>query len=158
MAAFRHTPDGVLLVLEPLEAHVLRQVTNEVGSVLKASAGSDDPVEARMFPRAYEDPVEEADYRDMVGDDLRRAKLEALEAVGSAVASDEATEVELSGSDVEMWLACLTDVRLALGTRLGVGEEQMSTEVGPDDPDAHALTVLHWLGWVQEGLLRALDD
>ena len=55
------------------------------------------------------------------------------------------------------WLATLTDLRLALGIRLGVDEERMGAEVDPSAPDAAAMTVLHWLGWVQEGIIHALQ-
>ena len=54
-------------------------------------------------------------------------------------------------------VASLTDLRLALGTRLGVDEERMGAAVDPAGPDAAAMTVLHWLGWVQEGILSALQ-
>jgi hypothetical protein len=50
----------------------------------------------------------------------------------------------------------LTDLRLAIGTRLDVTEEKMSDDIDPDDPEAAALSVLHWLGWVQGTILEAI--
>ena len=49
----------------------------------------------------------------------------------------------------------LTDLRLAIGARLEVTEELMSADVGPEDERAPALVTLHWLGWLQEMLLKA---
>jgi hypothetical protein len=37
-----------------------------------------------------------------------------------------------------------------------VTEEKMSGDIDPDDPEAAALSVLHWLGWVQGTILEAI--
>ena len=48
-------------------------------------------------------------------------------------------------------------MRLALGVRLEVSEEDMGREPDPDDPNAPAFAVLHWLGWLQETMVEKLD-
>ena len=148
---------GVRLILDEDEARVLRGLATELRSVLTGAGPADDPVVERLFPAAYEDPVDEESYRDMVAGDLEREKIAGLDAVADAIGEDRFADVSLGSDDVGGWLATLTDLRLALGTRLGVDEDLMGTEVDPSAPDAAALTVLHWLGWVQEGILHALQ-
>ena len=52
----------------------------------------------------------------------------------------------------------LTDIRLALGTRFDVTQEKMSHELDPNDPEAPGMSVLHWLGWVQEMLIEIVTE
>ena len=52
-------------------------------------------------------------------------------------------------------LAALNDLRLVLGTRLGVTEETYIDENGPRTP---GLTVYVWLTWLQGELVEALSE
>ena len=155
MPDFRPRPGGATLVLDETETQLLRQLTAELRALLTGSRAGNGPILNRLFPAVYDEPDNESAYRDLIGDDLTKEKLRALDTVSTSLA-DGSTEVELTGEDFSTWLACLTDLRLALGVRLDVDEERMGAEIDPRDPNAQALTVLHWLGWLQEGLLRSL--
>jgi hypothetical protein len=154
MPEFHPSAGGARLVLDEMESAILRQLVGEMRALLAGQKRADDPVVDRLFPAAYETADDEAAYREIVGDDLAKEKLKALDLVSTSL-SDGPSDVVLTGDDFGTWLACLTDLRLAIGTRLDVDEERMGTEIDPNDPDAQALSVLHWLGWLQEGLLRA---
>lgn len=67
-------------------------------------------------------------------------------------------DVELDADAVDGWLRCLTDIRLALGTRLGVeqDDEERWAQLPDDDPDKAMHEVYDWLAFVQETLLRTL--
>lgn len=155
MADFRPSPGGATLVLDEVEAAVLRQLTAEMRALIAGTHDRDDPVWDRLFPKAYEQADDQAAFDELIGDDLTKHKLEALETVSTAL-GDGPAEVTLTEDDVGTWLACLTDLRLAIGVRLDVDEELMTREIDPRDPEAQALTVLHWLGWLQEGRLGSL--
>jgi hypothetical protein len=156
MPEFHALPGGgVRLVLDDDEARVLRGLATELRSVLTGAGPADDPVIERLFPAAYDDPMDEESYRDMVAGDLEQHKIAGLDAVAEALEHGE--EVALDADGVSGWLATLTDLRLALGTRLAVDEERMAAPLDARAPDAPALTVLHWLGWVQEGILQTLQ-
>ena len=155
MADFRSAAGGATLVLDDVEAAILRQLTAEMRALLAGTKHHEDPVMERLFPAAYEATDDQAAYDDLIGDDLTKHKLEALDTVSTALGEGPA-EVTLTGDDVGTWLGCLTDLRLAIGVRLDVDEHLMAHEVDPRHPDAQALTVLHWLGWLQEGLLKSL--
>jgi hypothetical protein len=160
MPELARAQDGSIeLRLEEYEAEIIRRLCGEMRLLLEADLPRADPVTDRLFPRAHEDQKDEEAYRELVGTTLRDYKLEALEAVEADIGEDGAAVVTLEGEGRERWLTFLTDTRLALGTRLEVTEETMAQEPEPDSPDAIALSVLHWVGWIQEQILeKAMED
>jgi hypothetical protein len=125
--------------------------------LLEADIPEGDAVKQRLFPRAYEADDNEETFRDLVSTDLEKVKLEAVKEVRDALGTDAAPVIQLSPDDVGTWLRLLTDLRLAIGVRLDVTEETMSEEIDPDDPNASAFAVLHWLGWLQGSILERTE-
>lgn len=131
----------------------------------------DDPVLARLLPDAYrEDDEAAADFRRYTEATLRADKVDNARILltslrdggfegGGDPAAEDSVEVELHPAQVQAWLRCLTDMRLALATRLGIedDDEDAWDELGEDDPRAVMHDVYGWLGYVQESLVRALD-
>jgi hypothetical protein len=131
-----------------------------------------DPVVLRLFPDGYRDDDEAAaEFRRFTERSLREVKadsaltmLASLEAVSTAdsakedVSKREKVRVRLDSAQAQSWLRTLTDLRLALGTRLSVeeGDEQVWEALADGDPRRHIHDVYEWLGWVQETLVRAL--
>jgi hypothetical protein len=140
------------LSLDSHEVGILRDLVRQMRALLKESE-SDDPVHARLFPSAYEDDEDAATFRDMTGGDLTSMKLEALDAVDGVIRRPAQGVTRLSQEEGEAWVRALTDMRLAIGTRLDVTEETMSVEPEPDDPSAGPLQILHWLGWLLDSIL-----
>ncbi|MFF7993772.1 DUF2017 domain-containing protein [Kitasatospora xanthocidica] len=127
-----------------------------------------DPVLARFFPDAYRDPEKPADdeavaasgeFRRFTELDLRARKrddalfvIRALDGLGGAGVLKPATP------DCLRWLGALNDLRLALGVRLEVTEDD---EEGlydlPDGDERKPLVMAYlWLGAMQESLLEAM--
>ena len=75
------------------------------------------------------------------------------------VPAQPAVEVELDAEAAQAWLRALTDIRLALATRLGVeqDDEQRWSALSDDDPEAYVHDIYDWLGYVQETLIHAVD-
>lgn len=144
----------------------------EIADLLEASAHPvpepDDPVLARLLPTAYrEDPDAAADFRRFTETDLRRSKIDGAEAVistleeaglGEHPQADEVIDVELDHGDALVWMRTLTDLRLAIGTRLGVqdGDEDYWQSLPDDDPRAHIHDIYDWLAFLQETLVGSL--
>jgi hypothetical protein len=135
----------------------MRQLLAEMRTLLKAELPRVDEVTRRIFPDAFDDPAEAENYRELVGDELRSNKLAAVDEFEAQLAHQGPADIVLETSAIPRLLSVLTDMRLAIGTRLAVTEETMGTELDPSDPDTPALSVLHWLGWVQESVLAAID-
>jgi hypothetical protein len=57
--------------------------------------------------------------------------------------------------ELDAWLRALNDLRLVLGTRLDVTEDTFLEPVDRRDPDAQALAVYAYLGWLQEQVVEA---
>ncbi|MFN2488301.1 MAG: DUF2017 family protein [Actinomycetota bacterium] len=163
MPALEERADGsALLRLDETESDMLRRLVEEMKALLEVGM-SGDPVLERLFPDAYEDPTEAQSYRDLTGDDLMSAKVEALEAVRATLGERGGAVLALDAANVDAWLPILTDLRLAIGTRLDVDDQGMQRAPAPGDPSAAALSVLHWLGRVQQTIVevrltRALDE
>src|SRR5436190_15737280 len=82
-----------------------------------------DPVLARLLPDAYaDDPERAAEFRRYTEDELRTGKRAAAQAVRDSLPA-EGGRVVLDESLTNAWLGALNDLRLALGTKLGVTEE-----------------------------------
>jgi uncharacterized protein DUF2017 len=142
------------LRLDPDESAVLGHIVDEMLTLLHSQA-ADDPVTKRLFPDAYESPEDAAAYNELVSDQLMAAKISALETVRKDL--ENGADLVLERDSVEMWLTALTDLRLALGTRLDMTEEKMAMDLDPRDPEASSYAILHWLGWLQESLVEAIN-
>lgn len=153
---FRRRRGLVRLLVGEEEIDLLRTTIREYVALLDAPPTLGDPVMARLFPSAsLEDPGLDMAFRDLSASDLDAHKRQTAE---TALASLDADRKEpLSAEQQEAWLVLLTDLRLAIGVRLGVTEETMETFPNPNDPAQWPLAVLQYLGALQESLVQALS-
>ncbi|CAM5268699.1 hypothetical protein SALBM217S_02367 [Streptomyces griseoloalbus] len=131
----------------------------------------------RLFPDAYVDPegagrpeeVEEqraysAEFRRYTENDLRAGKrdnalavirsLDALRAAGEGGAV-----LELTPQESQRWLGALNDLRLAIGARLEITDEDDSDllfHLPDEDPRKPMVMAYLWLGGLQETLVSTL--
>jgi uncharacterized protein DUF2017 len=113
-----------------------------------------DPAVARLYPGAYLDDVgQDAEFRRLMHGELHEGRLAALDAFEAGIDADE-----LDDDQAHAWLRALNDIRLLLGTRLDVTEDEASRDVEPDDPRAASLALYSYLSWLQEQLVEALSD
>ncbi|PSK86282.1 uncharacterized protein DUF2017 [Murinocardiopsis flavida] len=156
------------LVLELVEEPEEQDEFATMVGIGTSSEPHEDPVLARLFPDAYGDDAKAAsDFRRYTEDELRRHKRENAQTMLESIPAEvprTGCRVELDLADAHAWLKGLNDVRLALGTRLGVSEETdqdvdalLSGARGVDHPDAAALHIFGWLGGVQESLVLAIQ-
>ena len=118
----------------------------------------EDPVLARLLPDAYRDDPEAAgEFRRYTEQDLRSGKVAAAQTVLDTLPAGGG-RVRLRPEDAQAWLRSLNDVRLAIGTVLGITEdyEDEMEAASWADPRSAYLEVYHWLGYVQDSLVRAL--
>jgi hypothetical protein len=158
MATIDRTPSGLSIDLEGDEALLLKRLVDEMELLLRDEQAPGDPVMKRLFPDAHDNPVDQAKYKELMGDSLAAGKRAALAKMKESLTEGGDDRVLLDGDAVEAWLSTINDMRLAIGTRLDVTEEVMSAELDPNDPETGTLAVLHWLGWVQEAVLREISN
>lgn len=142
------------LRLRPSEREILAQLPEALSTVLK-SAGEGPaaaPELVRLFPPAYyDDAAAERSYREIVRDDLIAHHNAALEVLAATVDAKELDEEQVAA-----WLDVLNDVRLVLGTTLGVTEE------GPpeldDDVDVDRYALYGYLSFLVEQIVEAVSS
>lgn len=156
MASIEPLAGDLAVSFDAGEARILRGLLTEMKDLIDHEAAIDDVVIDRLFPAAYAQPEDAQSFRELVGDELKAGKRSALSSVLSVLGDDGDVAVTVPRSEIDQWLTALTDVRLALGTRFEVTEEKMAAELDPDDPGAGAMAILHWLGWMQETMIRAI--
>ncbi|QKW00738.1 DUF2017 domain-containing protein [Streptomyces sp. NA02536] len=136
-----------------------------------------DPVLRRLFPDAYGDPdgtpgakeaeeqkAHSAEFRRYTENDLRAGKRDnALAVIRSLDALSPAGEggavLELSPEDSRKWLGALNDLRLAIGARLEISDEDDSDllfHLPDQDPRKPMVMAYLWLGGLQETLVTTL--
>ena len=143
---------GLRLRLDPVEVSVLTTLLGQLGPTLAGDDG-DDAVVQRLYPSAYPDDAEaETEYRSITESSLRAERLDRAQACVAELAEPE---VDLSDpEDATRWIQVLNDLRLVLGTRLGVTEDD--PEFDPTDPAEQPRLVYHWLTGVQDAVVQAL--
>lgn len=132
-----------------LLADVLRGSQDEIGALDRPGA-----VTARLYPDAYRDDQEAAaEFRRLTQTDLRDSRLERL--TRCAAELDAGGEIALDTESADRWIRALNDVRLLLGTRLGVTDDY-DHDVDSHDPAAPQHALYSWLTAVQDVLVRSL--
>ncbi|ARP70437.1 DUF2017 domain-containing protein [Streptomyces pluripotens] len=134
-----------------------------------------DPVLRRLFPDAYSDPgkapgspaeAEEwraysAEFRRYTENDLRAGKRENALAVirtldALAPVDEGGAVLKLSPEESRQWLGALNDLRLAIGSRLEITDENdtdLLYRLPDDDPRKPMVMAYLWLGGLQETLV-----
>ena len=123
------TPDGDFrLRLSEGERELLASLPAELAALIEADPT--DPGLRRLFPPAYEhDEESEDEFRRLIHEELLAGRREALQVLAETAGSER-----LSAEQLDAWLRALTDLRLALGTRLDVSEETYDQDIDPEHP------------------------
>ena len=146
----RRTRGGFELKLPRAEREVLSSLPGQLRELIE----SRDPSTTRLFPPAYQDdPERQSEYQELVGDDLRQKRLQALEIVDQTLQAKRLDEEQLLA-----WLGALNDLRLVLGTRLGIEVETDGEDIADDDPRAPTFGLYHYLGWLVSQAVDALAE
>ncbi|MGY3201981.1 DUF2017 domain-containing protein [Streptomyces sp. TE5632] len=136
-----------------------------------------DPVLRRLFPDAYGDPEEpasskdteeqrahSAEFRRFTENDLRAGKrdnaLAVIRSLDELTAAGEGGAVlKLSAGESRQWLGALNDLRLAIGSRLEIDDEDdadLLFRLPDEDPRKPMVMAYLWLGGLQETLVTTL--
>ncbi|MFF7752510.1 DUF2017 domain-containing protein [Streptomyces sp. NPDC007971] len=137
-----------------------------------------DPVLRRLFPDAYSDPEQapaspaeaeereahSAEFRRYTENDLRAGKRDNALAVihtldALSPVDDGGAVLKLSPEESRCWLSALNDLRLAIGARLEITEEDdtdLLYRLPDEDPRKPMVMAYLWLGGLQETLVTTL--
>lgn len=109
---------------------------------------SDDPALRRLFPSPYPtDPDLDASYQILARSELTDERRAEIEVVRRSVEADDVSRDELAS-----WMRVTNDLRLVLGTRLDVSEDD-----DPEDEMSPAHEVYGLLGLLLDEIVDALS-
>lgn len=139
--------DGQISVrLDDTMRALIKQVAEELREVLLVE---DPELTRRLYPTAYPDDDEaEDDYQEVVHDQLLMQRLDGIDQLQATI-DDE----EISVDTADAWMNTINQIRLVLGTKLDVGEEQV--EIDQDDPEATSHVIYQVLSHILEELTSA---
>lgn len=142
--------DRYRVQLPEAEQDLLRSLIPQLRELLT----TDDPSLTRLFPTAYpDDPERDAGYHALVRDELLEKRFASLDLLEQTVEGGEVDDETLSA-----WMRGLNDLRLVLGTRLDVSEDDEPMDVRHDDPEAAAWSIYHYLGGLLSLIVDALTE
>lgn len=143
------------MCFDATETQLLMVLFDELAVLL--DSGDDDEVLSRLSPAAYpEDPDAEAEYRALTAESLHSQRSEGMAACRADLTGAE--HIDLSDPEAgRRWLQALNVLRLALGTRLGVTQDE-ERPFDPTDPAGQSWMVYYWLTELQDALVRSLLD
>jgi hypothetical protein len=154
---FRRRGDELVARLVDAEADIVGLLLDQLEQLLAADPADSggDPVMERLLPPGHaSDPELAAEFRDLTEAGLRSGKSDDLATV-RATLPPQGGELRLDDEQARAWLRTTNDLRLALGTRLGVTAETEPPE-DPTDEEGSQLAVYYWLTAVQGSLVDAL--
>ena len=142
----RRTRKGIEVALPKEERELLGGLSAQLRELL---LDDEDPNLRRLYPTAYEDERSEAEFQSLVRGSLIEGRLAALDTLDGTLQDKTLTDEQLG-----CWMGAVNDMRLVLGTRLDVSEDDV--EIDPDDPEAPARVVYHYLGWLLEEIVSTM--
>lgn len=129
-----------------------REVLESLMPQLRELITERDSTAWRLFPNAYQDDREmAAEYEELVGNDLRARRLEAIATVERTLQSET-----LSADELHAWMGATNDMRLVLGTRLDVTEESEIYDYNTQTSKM-LFSVYSYLGYVLEEIVGVIE-
>lgn len=166
-SVLRSLVESVLGMLEDRAAQAPRDDLAELTGLRTGNSTPPEiPALGRLLPEFHRPDADAVSNPDDEASDLNGALrslhepsiIDAKLAAGAVIlrtVPEQGGKVVLNPEQAEAWLYGLNDVRLALGTTLGVDADTPET-LDDDDPRAPHLDVYHWLTWMQDSLVQAL--
>lgn len=147
----------LLLSLAPMEVAGLRALIEEFGGLLSDTAENDELL-APLSPVAYRDDEDaQREFRRLTEGDLLARRRDDAQLVARDLAaptldedSEDPVELAIDEAGVDAWMRTLSAIRLIVGTRLGVIDDD-------HDPEDPRYGVFDWLGYRLSALVDASD-
>jgi hypothetical protein len=143
---FKATGAGFAVRLAPEAQEWVLELADQLEGLLE----TDEDDVRRLFPTAYaDDPEREAGYQVLSRQGLIDRRREAIAMMRETVDREVWTEEQLTA-----WMGIVNDLRLVLGTRLDVSEDDQ--EIDFSAPEAANHVAYHQLGYLLGEIVEAL--
>lgn len=163
---FRHFAGQMLMLLgadpDDPAASGVPDPFEQLAGLGEVTEPPDDPALHRLLPDAYkDDPEASGRARAFTEDALRAGKVERMRLLHDGLPEDGG-EVSLTEEQADGWLRALTDLRLVLGVRLEIDDDESSEErledafASTDQAVAGTAAMYQYAGLLSETLVAAL--
>jgi hypothetical protein len=171
---------GLRLLLNVDEAAMLDQLITQLIQLLQSHSGTsldpdplfasleiggseeipEDPALARLFPNAYEEAEDSAQFRKVTEQGLLNRKLQDATLVSSALGlggslpdQQDTVEVDILTATLPAWVRTLTALRLAIAARIGLETAQDHERLLEDERTHGTVLVFDWLAAILESAI-----
>ena len=145
----RTGPDTFAVELDPQVRELLGSFVDQLRELL----GTDSELLTRLFPPAYGDgegaAEHNAGYAVLAGAELRDRRLAQLDVV-----SEHLDATELDEEQLLAWMRSVNDIRLVMGTMLGLSEDGVEPRL--EGEDLAAYQVYEFFGALLDAIVGAL--
>ena len=155
--------NGLILLFSRVEYDLLKEMPAQLRDLIEDPDFTKRAV-ARLLPAAYEDPEINQEFMTYAGDDIRDRKLEHVAAFEKHLA-DATTDrlkrefvVRLDNEDIDHWLGFTNDMRLMVGTDLGIDSNTWYEENAERLAEDRRLWLYEFLTQLQSLLLYSLEE
>lgn len=162
----RRAEGGVRVTLPPAERALLINMAETLRETIR-DVDADTPLDqitGRLFPRAYDDPLDEMEYASTALGQLAETKRTMLDTFADSLKGGESRggrwRNDLDEEQTAAWLTVLQDGRLTLARIVGIETEDdwNRLEVGEDDAAVVLAYLGELLGTLVELLMGGLPD
>lgn len=179
MKGFYRDGDDVALSLDLVELQVLQSLLTDLQEMIEPAPMQDadplaeivgidetvahptDEAMVRLFPDAYVDDDEASmEFRRFTERGLRERRREQSKTVELLLERANQGPTTLAEPEARAALGVLNDMRIVLGVRLGIEQDEDSWEdlFEPDDPRRHLHVAYQWLTWLQQELIVSMTS
>jgi hypothetical protein len=147
--------DRIRMRLDPAELELLSTLVEDLAGLYdEMEQGVSGAVHDRLFPAAHRDDESLArEYRELTEEALLHTRSDRLGLCRAELLTGRA-DVELDDDGTDRWLTVVNDLRLSIGTVIGITADE-DGELDPADPLLAAKLTYHWLTAMQDSLVRA---
>ncbi len=150
--------EQIVALLVPLKINESADPLAQLIGIDSTATKPDDDVLLRLLPDAYQNDREASEeFRRFTERSLRELKITRAQFVLENLPEPDQI-VSIKPKDFESWLTVINDVRLALGTRVGITDDQDEDEITGEEDLAHAKDIYAWLTWLQSNLLEEMNS
>lgn len=156
----KRTHYGARLTFTDVERETLVELLEDLGDALgEDGLQAGDPVYDRLYPAGYSGDVADEvqrEFRDLTRAGLRDDRLTRITECRDDLidSADRQGRIDLDEPGHDRWLRVLNDVRLTLGTRLDIREDDSHWQITPGSQESTGYLLYGWLTEVQDMVVR----
>lgn len=144
---FSWSEHGIIVEIPAHEREVLISLLDQLREVI--AADDHEPLARLKLPAHVDDPAAEAQFQELIAEDLRQSRIDAVEQV---IAGLDATLLDDDGAAA--WMRSLNSLRLVLGHEPWVTDDELDPSSLNQD-QLVLLELFEWSGWLLEQLVAA---